>query len=84
MGSNKFCLSWNDYESSLSVAFRDLREEKEFFDVTLACENEQIEAHKVILSSCSLFFRKHPKEEPAFAPPAVFERREILPPQVHP
>jgi len=56
MGSNKFCLSWNDYESSLSVAFRDLREEKEFFDVTLACEDEQIEAHKVILSSCSLFF----------------------------
>ena len=56
MGSDKFCLSWNDHESSLSVAFRDLREEKEFFDVTLACEDEQIEAHKVILSSCSLFF----------------------------
>jgi len=56
MVSEKFCLSWNDYESSLSVAFRDLREEKEFFDVTLACEDEQIEAHKVILSSCSLFF----------------------------
>ena len=66
MGSEKFCLSWNDYESNLSVAFRDLREEKEFFDVTLACEDEQIEAHKVILSSCSLFFgnilkkNKHP------------------------
>jgi len=58
MGSEKFCLSWNDYESNLSVAFRDLREEKEFFDVTLACEDEQIEAHKVILSSCSLFFQK--------------------------
>jgi len=56
MVSEKFCLSWNDYESSLSLAFRDLREEKEFFDVTLACEDEQIEAHKVILSSCSLFF----------------------------
>ena len=67
MGSEKFCLSWNDYESNLSVAFRDLREEKEFFDVTLACEeDEQIEAHKVILSSCSSFFKnilkknKHP------------------------
>ena len=57
MGSEKFCLSWNDYESNLGVAFRDLREEKEFFDVTLACEDhEHIEAHKVILSSCSLFF----------------------------
>jgi len=56
MGLEKFCLSWNDYESNLSVAFRDLREEKEFFDVTLACEDEQIQGHKVILSSCSLFF----------------------------
>jgi len=67
MGSEKFCLSWNDYESNLSVAFRDLREEREFFDVTLACEDDkQIEAHKVILSSCSSFFQsilkknKHP------------------------
>lgn len=56
MGPEKFCLSWNDYESNLGVAFRDLREEREFFDVTLACEDVQIEAHKVILSSCSLFF----------------------------
>ena len=27
------------------------------FDVTLACEDETIEAHKVILSACSPFFR---------------------------
>ena len=57
MATEKFCLTWNDYENNLGVAFRDLREEKEFFDVTLACEDEQVEAHKVILSSCSPFFR---------------------------
>merc|ERR1740124_1479188 len=28
-----------------------------FFDVTLACDDEQIQAHKVILSACSPFFR---------------------------
>jgi len=57
MGSEKFCLRWNDFETNISSAFRELRDDKDFFDVTLACENEQIQAHKVILSACSPFFR---------------------------
>jgi len=57
MGNEKFCLRWNDFESNISVAFRELREDKDFFDVTLACDDEQIQAHKVILSACSPFFR---------------------------
>merc|ERR1712179_792553 len=57
MESDKFCLKWNDFESNISTAFRDLREDKDFFDVTLACDDEQIEAHKVILSACSPFFK---------------------------
>ena len=48
MGSEKFCLSWADFESSISVAFRELREEKDFFDVTLICNEDQIKAHKVL------------------------------------
>ena len=58
MGSaDKFCLRWNDFESNISVAFRELREDKDFFDVTLACDDDQIQAHKVILSACSPFFK---------------------------
>jgi len=58
MGSSeKFCLRWNDFESNISGAFRELREDKDFFDVTLACDDEQLQAHKVILSACSPFFR---------------------------
>ena len=56
MGNEKFCLRWNDFENNISVAFRELREDKDFFDVTLACDDEQIQAHKVILSACSPFF----------------------------
>ena len=57
MGSSeKFCLRWNDFESNISGAFRDLREDEDFFDVTLACDDEQLQAHKVILSACSPFF----------------------------
>jgi len=57
MSSEKFCLRWNDFEHNISSAFRELRDDKDFFDVTLACDDEQIQAHKVILSACSPFFR---------------------------
>jgi len=55
--TEKFCLRWNDFEANISGAFRELREDKDFFDITLACDDEQVEAHKVILSACSPFFR---------------------------
>jgi len=62
--SEKFCLRWNDFESNISVAFRELREDKDFFDVTLACEDNQLSAHKVILSACSPFFRNILRRNP--------------------
>ena len=68
MGSENLCLSWNEYESNFSVAFQDLRQEKEFFDVTLACKDGQLEAHKVILSSCSFFFKDIFKRNPHVHP----------------
>jgi len=64
MGSEKFCLRWNDFESNISGAFRELRDDKDFFDVTLVCDNEQIQAHKVILSACSTFFRNVLRSNP--------------------
>jgi len=68
MGTEKFCLRWNDFESNLSSAFRELRDDKDFFDVTLACDEEQIQAHKVVLSACSPFFRnillRNPHQHP--------------------
>jgi len=57
MSSEKFCLRWNDFESNISSAFIELRQDKDFFDVTLACDDEQIQAHKVVLAACSPFFR---------------------------
>ena len=62
--SDKFCLKWNDFESSVSSAFRELRNDKDFFDVTLVCGGNQLEAHKVILSACSPFFHGVLKRNP--------------------
>ena len=56
--SDKFCLRWNDFETNISSAFKELREDKDFFDVTLACDDDQVQAHKVILAACSPFFKK--------------------------
>jgi len=64
MNNEKFCLRWNDFEGNISAAFRELREDKDFFDVTIACDDEQIQAHKVILSACSPFFRNVLRRNP--------------------
>ena len=59
MGSEKFCLKWNDFQSNISSSFGDLRKEQDFSDVTLTCDgNQQIQAHKVILAASSSFFRR--------------------------
>ena len=53
----KLCLKWNDFQENLNSAFGVLRNDKEFSDVTLACEDgTQVETHKVILASSSPFF----------------------------
>ena len=57
--SEKLCLQWNNFKETVNSAFGRLRDDKEFTDVTLACEDgQQIEAHKVILAASSPFFEK--------------------------
>ena len=51
----KLCLQWNDFRQDISTSFRYLRQDKEFTDVTLACEDgQQVEAHKVVQTSSPL------------------------------
>jgi len=64
MNNEKFCLRWNDFGNNVSSAFRELRDDKDFFDVTLACDDDQTQAHKVILSACSPFFRNILRRNP--------------------
>ena len=63
----KICLKLNDFQDNIYSVFGSLRQDRDFADVTLACEDgQQIEAHKVILASSSPFFQnllkknKHP------------------------
>ena len=63
--SEMYCLKWNDFESRVANSFEIMRNAKDFCNVTLACEDDQqIEAHKVILSACSPFFKHILKKNP--------------------
>ena len=56
--AERFCLKWNDFQTTVSQSFLSLRKEEDFFDVTLVSDDEvQIPAHKVVLSACSTFFK---------------------------
>jgi len=65
--TEKLCLKWNDFQENTTTLFGRLRNDSDFTDVTLVCEDgEQVEAHKVILAASSPFFQnllrrnKHP------------------------
>ena len=52
-------MKWNDFQKNIVSAYHDLRTDVDFSDVTLMCEeDQQIEAHKVILTASSPFFSK--------------------------
>jgi len=67
-GENYY-LCWGGFQRNLKSSFSDLAAEKYFSDVTLVCEGEkQIEAHKIVLSASSPFFKqilfKNPHQHP--------------------
>ena len=56
--AEKFCLKWNDFQTNVSNSFRKLRTSDNFYDVTLVSDDQQqVSAHKVVLSSSSEYFK---------------------------
>ena len=57
--SEKFCLKWNDFHSNVSKSFSLLRNEDNLHDITIVTDdNEQIAAHRLVLSTCSEYFKR--------------------------
>ena len=55
--TEKYALTWKDFQQNITSSYRNLWKDKDFSDVTLVCEdNNQIKAHKMILAACSPFF----------------------------
>ena len=56
--TEKLFLKWNEFQQNVNSAFGSLRDDADFTDVTLACEDgKEIEAHKVVLAASSPFFK---------------------------
>ena len=64
MVDEKLCLKWNDFQDIVQTSFVELRTDTDFTNVTLACEDQSIKAHKVVLSACSPFFKNLLKTNP--------------------
>ena len=76
--SEKLCLNWNDFQDNVKSAFGNLRDDQDFTDVTLACEDgHTIEAHKVILVASSPFLQKLLKLNKHPQPTDLYERNEV-------
>jgi len=54
----KVSLSWTDYQSNIVKKYSALRHEDDLCDVTLASDDQkQVSAHKLVLASCSEYFK---------------------------
>ena len=64
MAENVFTLKWEKHLKNLARAFHCHRNEGHFCDVSIACEDKVIEAHKLVLSASSLVLNKILKKYP--------------------
>merc|ERR1712126_134152 len=56
--SEKFNLRFNKYQEHFANNFKRLTSEEDFFDVTLVSDDQKhFSAHKLVLSSCSVYFK---------------------------
>lgn len=54
----QFCLRWNNFQANITSQFEALRDDEDFVDVTFACDGRRLQAHKVVLSACSPYFKE--------------------------
>lgn len=57
-GERQYCVLWNNYHSYLAETLKYLQEEGQLCDVTLVtAEGDRVNAHQLVLATCSTFFR---------------------------
>ena len=71
-GQECFVLRWNDFSTNVVTNLQEMRDDHDFYDVTLSCDEQSfIQGHKVILSASSPYFKAILKRSPANQHPVV-------------
>lgn len=63
-----FSLRWNNFNDNMKTGFHELLRREDFVDVTIAAEGKLIQAHKMVLSICSPYFKNIFKTNPCQHP----------------
>ena len=59
VGGGGFCIRWKGFQGNILDCLGGVKTDEEFVDVTLACDDgPSVHAHKLILASCSPYFRR--------------------------
>ncbi|XP_076245227.1 uncharacterized protein LOC143185813 isoform X2 [Calliopsis andreniformis] len=69
----QFSLKWNNFFTNLSSGFLNHLTENDLVDVTLAVEGQLLQAHKLVLSVCSPYFKSIFKENPCQHPVVILK-----------
>lgn len=56
-GEDNFHFESSDHGKSILAGLRHLRQMQQLFDVILVAENKEFPVHRVVLASCSDYFR---------------------------
>ncbi|XP_017064126.1 modifier of mdg4 isoform X1 [Drosophila eugracilis] len=71
--TQQYSLRWNNYLRHLTFSLDNHRLNDDFVDVSLCVDGRRIKAHKVVLSSCSSYFKEIFKENPHPHPVIIFK-----------
>ncbi|XP_026809130.1 zinc finger protein 572-like isoform X2 [Rhopalosiphum maidis] len=71
VGNKSFHLRWNNHLENLRALFECLFNEQILVDVTIACQDGLLRAHKLILSACSPYFETIFQENPCKHPTVI-------------
>ncbi|XP_060519973.1 zinc finger protein 131-like isoform X2 [Cylas formicarius] len=71
--TEQFSLRWNNFHSNLTSGFHELLQAADMVDVTLAVDGHFLQAHKIVLSICSPYFKQMFKANPCKHPIVILK-----------
>lgn len=71
--SEQFSLRWNNFYTNLTLGFHALLQGEDLVDVTIAVDGKFVQAHKIVLSVCSPYFKDLFKVNPCKHPIVILK-----------